>query len=77
MGELLTKVLKSVSPLAVQDPECFIVVPLHDHFKWLGPFKTKSEAQRAAAQWMVETRWTSVGVFKIVGTVTAPVPELE
>lgn len=76
MGEL-SKELKSTSPLAVQTKECFIVVPLHDRFKWNGPFDTKAEAQREAAQWIMQTGWLSVGVFQIVGTVTKPVPNLE
>lgn len=77
MGELMTKMFGNTSALAVRSEETYVIVPLHDRFKWNGPFDSKEEAQRAAVQWLIQTGWMSVGIFKIVGTVTRPIPELE
>ncbi len=73
----VTRFLAGKNPLAVQSKNCFILVPLHDRFKWDGPYDTKDDAQRAAAQWLIQTGWLSVGVFQIVGTVTKPIPDLQ
>lgn len=69
----------------VEAGTCFIVVPNHDWNKssptltgncWRGPFATMEVAQREAAKWMIQHGWLSCGVFKLVGTVTKPIPDL-
>lgn len=69
----------------VDQGTCFIVVPNHDWNGrsqvltgncWRGPFETKELAQREAAKWMIEHGWLSCGVFKLVGTVAKPIPDL-
>lgn len=70
------------NPLAPQDNDCFIVVPMHARgltgtAQWDGPFKTCAEARQAAAMYLVRTGALSASVFQLIGTVTKPVPDLE
>jgi hypothetical protein len=55
----------------------FIVAPAHSRSEWYGPFDTVEEAQRFAAQRLSETGWLSCSVFKLVGTIAKPAPELQ
>jgi hypothetical protein len=75
---------KQMVPARVENPfvldtECFVVLSVHhDTAKstWQGPFKTKDEAQRAAAQWMIQRNWLACSVFQLVGTMAKPTPDI-
>lgn len=69
----------------VEAGACFIVVPNHDLNRpsevvtgncWRGPYASKEAAQKEAARWMLQHGWLSCGVFKLMGTVAKPIPDL-
>jgi hypothetical protein len=76
--EVTTEVLNTTGRLAVTDPETYVLVSLQEPNTALGPFKSLKEAQSNAIRYLVQrTHVLTLSVFKIVGTVTRPTPDLE
>lgn len=56
--------------------DVYIVVPMHNRGEWVGPYSDLEAAQRQAAEYVATKSWLSCSVFKLVGTVAKPAPEL-
>jgi hypothetical protein len=75
--EVTTEVLNTTGRLAVTDPETYVLVSLQEPNIALGPFKSLKEAQSNAIRYLVQrTDVLTLVVFKIVGTVSRPTPDL-
>lgn len=69
------------NPLVPKDTETYVVIAMHSKglmgaSQWDGPFDTLEKAQTAAARWLVQTGALAMSVFKLVGTVAKPAPDL-
>lgn len=76
--EVTTEVLKTAGRLAVTNPETYVCVSLQEPNVAYGPYESLQEAQSAAIRLLVQrTQWLTLSVFKVVGTVTRPTPDLQ
>jgi len=76
--EVTTEVLKTAGRLAVKTKECYVLVSLQEPNIALGPYDSLQGAQADAIRYLCQrTHLLALSVFKIVGTVTRPTPDLQ
>jgi hypothetical protein len=76
--EVTTTKLDTAGRLAVQTKDCYVLVSLQEPNMALGPYGSLREAQSDAIRYLVQrTHVLTLSVFKIVGTVTRPAPDLQ